>query len=363
MKQQDALYSEYLIDGIEMDATPAQLLRSYCEADLPEAPCPGRIADESVDPTPTPCTYRQSGTASYIEEISKMEERIPLGYARAASRNAVAGSIIDTLWSNGHFRLENVAISPRWDWSNEKVGSMAAFYDSVDAVGELASDMGLKVGKVSFNEADSCRLTVDTAIMASAEDEEDGGEVAVVPGRKCPAEAVNDSSSWIIYVPFDTCSYRLGGSAFSAVAGNGGDRASDIADPDYFIDCYEVMRELVEDGIVLSGASVGRGGLVSAAARLCRNTGMTLDISGISSSLMEDKSERILFAEVPGVLFQIDDSDFDYIDSQFLLQDVAYYPVGHPKGESGVINIRNSRKPVVSGILDALLSQTSEGED
>ena len=37
---------------------------------------------------------------------------------------------------------------------------------------------------------------------------------------------------------------------------------------------------------------------------------------------------KLLFAEVPGVLLQFNEADADYVDSQFLLQDVAYYRVG-----------------------------------
>ena len=68
---------------------------------------------------------------------------------------------------------------------------------------------------------------------------------------------------------------------------------------------------------------------------------------------------------MPGVLVQIRDSDYDYVDSQLLLQDVAYYPVGQPDltGRSGV-RISEDRRPDVLSILSALLQeQQSEGED
>ena len=61
-----------------------------------------------------------------------------------------------------------------------------------------------------------------------------------------------------------------------------------------------------------------------------KNSGFSADISGLMKSYAENNIVRILFSEVPGVIIEIDDSDYDYIDAEFLLQDVAYYPLGHP---------------------------------
>ena len=60
------------------------------------------------------------------------------------------------------------------------------------------------------------------------------------------------------------------------------------------------------------------------------NGDIDLDISGIEQAYIETDAIRILFSEIPGVVIQIRDSDYDYVDAQFLLQDIAYYPIGHP---------------------------------
>jgi len=364
MKRQDALYSRYILDGIEADNTPADILRDYGEADIPAMPCQGEIVDESIDPTPTPSTFRQSETASYIRAIEDLPEKFPVNYARPKAKARVAWALLDSLWLDGHFRLGNLRVTPQWRWNDSKVGNMAAFYDSVEALGDYVSEMGIKIDGCEFEESDECHMTVSTRISETKTVDEDESE-DIVPGtvRAIPEKAVADRTSWIVYIPFDTCPYRLGGTTLAAFAGNGGDSAPDVQDADYFIDCYEVIREMVEDGVALSGVTVGRGGLISAAAKLCAETGLTLDVSGIASSCNEDSTARILFGEVPGVLVQFSDNDFDYIDSQFLLQDVAYYPVGHPEGVAGEIGVRHSRKPAVAGILGALLSQATEGED
>lgn len=365
MTQQEALYSRYLLDGLDTGSTPAELLRDYAEADVPELGCPGEIVDETLDPNPTPDCFSQAEAASYVDGILNLPEKFPARYARAEAKLRTAAALCETLWLDGHFRLGNLRLSAVWRWSDKTTGNMAAFYNCVAAVTELVADLGLKMDSYRYEESDGdCHIELSTHISKTRTMEEDDSE-ELVPGtmRKCPSEAIADPKSWIVYVPFDTSAYRLGGSALSHFAGNGGDPSAELQDADYFIDCYEVIREMVEDSVAMSGVTVAKGGLMTAAARLCGKTGMKLDISGLSASLGEGNTARLLFGEVPGVLLQVNDNDFDYIDSQFLLQDVAYYPVGHPGGNAGEISIFNNRKPAVAGILGSLLNQAGEGED
>ena len=96
------------------------------------------------------------------------------------------------------------------------------------------------------------------------------------------------------------------------------------------------------------------------------NGDIDLDISGIEQAYIETDSIRILFAEIPGVIIQISDDDYDYMDAQFLLQDIAYYPIGRPVPTSGQPHIRlsSSSRTGLSAILAALMDgQSSEGED
>jgi hypothetical protein len=78
---------------------------------------------------------------------------------------------------------------------------------------------------------------------------------------------------------------------------------------------------------------------------------------------MEEDSTKILFSEVPGVLIQVSESNLDYVDSQLILQDVAYYSLGGPLIGKNGIEIDCSRQATVAGILASLIGQASEGED
>ena len=181
--------------------------------------------------------------------------------------------------------------------------------------------------------------------------------------RQCPRNLICDKDSQLIYIPFDTCQFKLGGSLLDELSERAGGAAPNIKDPDYFIDCYEVVRELVEDGIVMAGMSVGDGGLATAANTMTQDCGLDLEIGGLMSSYQETDKMKILFGEIPGVLLQVSDYEYDYLDSQLTLQDVAYYPVGRPTDEHKEVRITQSSKGGVANILASLLAQATEGED
>ena len=66
---------------------------------------------------------------------------------------------------------------------------------------------------------------------------------------------------------------------------------------------------------------------------------------------------------IPGVIIQISNDNYDYVDSQLLLQDVAYYPLGHPTLEHTGVVVAEDGKSGVADILASLLGHATEGED
>ena len=397
MKNTDAiLHSDYIIDGMKMEATPAQML-SECMTTGDTGPAVDRgyppVVDEPSDPAPGAARYSGENIREYLramEDTPDMKRDIPAEFAGAYTRVAIARTLIEALWREGHFSLEDIEMRAVWEWNCSPVGNMAAFYFSAEAASQYLYDLGVRLSGYSIEGSpDRNRLRLedlgirhDALFTVEAEDPEpvieDGGEdaageypehsetvIRLPEARKCPDSAVPDRRSWLIYIPFDTCPFKLGGSVFSGEFGNNGDNAPDIKDPDYFIDCYEVLRELVEDGIIISGVTISYGGLGTAAEHLCRKSGCTLDLKGVESAYVEKDPVRILFSEIPGVLVQIRDSDYDYVDAQLLLQEIAYYPLGHPDPDIKGISISESGRPDVFSILEALLNNpsTSEGED
>lgn len=382
-EKESALYSQYIIDGVKYDATPAELLEE-CMRNVPAA-WPGSgshadIIDESTEPPVTTFTYDNERDLEYLKtcmKASKDERTFRMLYADTFTRQRIAYALIDRLWNQGHYRLGNLEMWARWSWNKRPLGNMAAFYTSAEAVNSYLFDLGVRLCECIYEECDQeSNVWFDAWLPErEVEDDEDTQEVSfksspyesrhpwISEKRKCPSTLKPDSSSWVIYIPFDTCSFRLGGSLLAQSQGRNGGVGPKIKDPDYFIDCFEVIRELVEDGIVMAGATVGDGGMATAAGKMCKDCGLDMDISGMMASYQENDSTRLLFSEVPGVLIQISDNDYDYLDSQLILQDVAYYPIGHPNPGNKKISLLKRGKSGVAGILASLLEQASEGED
>ena len=385
-----ALYSEYIIDGIPRRFTPADILDGCLDHET-EQPREYEehepIVDESVDPCPSAGEFKSQDAQEYLSGVSALlgtTRNCPAAYAEEFTRSRIAKALLDTIWMKGHFRLSDLLLSAKWRWNTRPLGNMAAFYGSVEAAADYLDSLGISLDSYSFTESERVsQISFKVAATDRAEDpdSEIGPEEEEIdlPGnapfgsphpvigrrRAIPDKLVPDPESWIIFVPFDSCEFRLGNSILCEVYGQNGDGSPEIGDGDYFIDCFEIIREFVEDKVVLSGRTVSDGGLLPAMKAMCgEDIGAKIDISGIMNAYDEDKSIRVLFSEVPGVLIQIKDIDYDYADAEFLLQDIAYYPIGHPTAGSSGIKVKSGRGGGISDILQSLLSsQASEGED
>ncbi len=365
------LESEYIIDGVRMDASPKMMLEAACGKAPSSSAEYEAIVDENVDPAPADGGFDSGGATGYLKALLNADSgsRIcPAAYPDAFSRGRISQALIDAIWKEGHFRLGNLCMDVKWRWDTGKVGGMASFYSSVKGVCEWLDDLGVRMKAYKVEEG--CG-SIATKVMLTPDSEEDEifGELpfkasnpSLFESRACPATVAGDRNNWLVFIPFVPCNFRLGGSMLSEITGISGGKSPDIIDSDYFIDCYEVVRELVEDGIVLSGATVGDGGLMTALGRLAGDKGAEVNIRGIMEAYGDRNPVEVLFAEVPGAIIEIRDDDYDYIDAELMLQDVAFYPIGHPGGKALEVSV--SESDGIAGILQSLLSgQASEGED
>ena len=386
-EKESALYSHYIIDGAHLDMTPAEILEECTDAetyDFPDTEGFDDIIDESTEPSLSIFTYESEKEQDYlsITAAAAHEERpFRMLYPEHFTKLQISKALLSRLWSQGHFKLGNLKLWAQWEWNTKPLGNMAAFYRSVEAASEYIYGLGVKLEDYLFIEEEETSNAkfyawldeeYDRSVSHAQDDRQDAlfksspyesRHPWISEERKCSSTIVPDQDSWLIYIPFDTCGLRLGDSLLTQVNGHNGGNAPTIDDPDYFIDCYEVVRELVEDGFVMSGANVADGGLITTARRMCGTYGIDLDIKGLMSSYQEDNSARILFGEVPGIMMQISDENYDYVDSQLLLQDIAYYPIGRPTSEHVGVQVSKAGKNGITDILASLLDHATEGED
>ncbi len=371
-----ALHSLYVIDGVQQELVPARLLETVADEDfvLVDAGTPAPAGSESLIVDETMDVVGKSVCSESLDPVSLLPviacgmDKYPLSASGEYTRLMLASSLISTLWKKGHFGIGNLRIAARWSLGERKVGEMAAFYRSVEAAAEYADALGLRFASCEC--ADGSRFSLEFAaeLARNALSELElelpftVADPCLESGLICPVTAVADPKSWLVYVPFDTSDYRLGGSALAQAAGIAAAPPL-LGDADYFLDCFEVVREFAEDGVLLSAATVGRGGLIKAVSSLLEASGCgaDIDVSDILRSYGEDSELKLLCSEIPGALLQIRDSDFDYLDAELLLQDVAYFPLGHPLPGRG-LKVKSSRKSGIETILESLM-QNAEGED
>ena len=367
------LYDAYIIDGLSQALTPAGLLQ---ECTLPGALPPrtdsGTVADETVDIAPTPFDFRDEAIDAYADAVAASPRPpFPLPFAAPVTRARVAKSLLDAIWMGGHFRLGDLTLKADWRWNDGAIGNQAAFYASVEGAAEYIDALGLKINEVKVAGGPcSVAFKATTTAEEEAQDEEDSiirelpfrtANPRISRRRRCPATLQPEASDWIIYIPLDTCDYRLGGSLLAAAIGERRGTAPDVGDADYFIDGYEIVRELVEDGIVKAGATVLEGGLMQALRTMATVNGAEITVNDICRAYGGELQVRVLFGEVPGVVIQIADIDYDYVDAELLLQDIAYFPLGHPvPGTPGVSVLSGGNS--ITGILESLMNSL-EGED
>ena len=367
----DLLYSAYIIDGVPQALSPADMLDG-CTAEPPIRPDGdfGTLADEHKDPSPDSFPFKEEDICRYASLLPVPKRSVPIPFAGAYTAGKVAQALLDAIWFSGHFRLGDLTVKADWRWSGKEVSWCAAFYSSVEEACAYIDALELKISRYNLTSGTPA-VSFKAATVEGEPMDQDDEFIFEEPSRtvnprisrrrKCPAEFQPSAQDWLIYIPFDNCDYRLGGSSLAQAVGASPSVPADVADADYFKDCYEVTRELIEDGIVKAGTTVGEGGLMTALRNMSRQgTGADVCIRDICKANGNELPVRILFAEVPGVVIQIADIDYDYVDAELLLQDVVFYPIGHPT--PGKPEVVLSEKTDIPDILETLLN-TKEGED
>ena len=352
------LFSEYVIDELTMEESPFSALLDCLDGngtvDVPKGPF-GNIVTDSLSRPLKSIEVLPGQTDRYVQEILRTSlSRTEAELARCGEWTCARlyEFLVSLIFNDGHFTLQDLLLMVEWDWNNHAEGALAAFYSSCMSMATCLKSMDVKLDRY-FVEENRRKCKMEISLRSK------------IPSRKkCRQAMLADSSDWLVYVPFADCRMQLGGSALEKVTkGSGAPEMPLESCAGYFADCYEIVRELVEDGIITAGIPTGRGGLACAAEKFRSHKKLRMDIGGIMNASGEADPVKILFAELPGVLLQIKDSDFDYVDSQFLLQEVAYYPLGRPGISPGTLETVSDPGCGVGGILQSLLNSASEGED
>ncbi|MBQ4298952.1 MAG: hypothetical protein II763_01375, partial [Bacteroidales bacterium] len=227
------LHSIYIIDGKEQELTPAQILQECSlPGTVPGGNGPGgTLADETSDFYPEGENLPDSDVDALSEQLTTLGKRpLPLHFAAQYTAGMIARALLDAIWMGGHFRLGDLNLKGEWKWNDKAMGLAAAFYASVEKAGEYMDALGLKFSQLQFA---SGTPSVHFKAYTTSEDEDPEDEEVlfrelpfrtanprISTRRKCSASILPETSDWLIYIPFDSCDFRLGGSALAQISGN-----------------------------------------------------------------------------------------------------------------------------------------------
>ncbi len=251
----------------------------------------------------------------------------------AGSVLSVAESLTNIVWAPLADGLDSVSLSANWMWPcRSQEGEDARLYKGVKALSDFccALEINVPTGKDSLSMTqkypDGEKVISPGTVIVSA-----GGEVSDIKKVVSPV-MVNKEKSTFYHIDFSFDELRLGGSAFAQSLNKVGSDVPTCQNPEYFRDAFNAVQTLINKGLVLAGHDISAGGLITTLLEMCfANTegGMEISLDGIKN----DDIVKILMAENPGVVVQIDNKH----KSEFkkILEDagVGYVKLGTPTDE------------------------------
>ena len=295
-----------------------------------------------------------------------------LADAAAGSRLAIAEALTNILGADLALGLRSVSLSANWMWPCKNPGEDAALYRAVEACSEFACSLGINIptGK------DSLSMTQkygDTKVYAPG---------TVIISAAAPVENIRRTvgpvlrpvaGSTLYYIDFSSDSLRLGGSALAQTLNAVGSDTPDVRDHKAFATAFDTVQTLVRKRKLLAMHDVSAGGLVTTLLEmLFANTkgGLKFYTDGFTMN-GEKNLVKILFAENPAVVIQVDDARNDSVVDILDKAGVRYWPIATTapervlqishEGDIHLVNIDSMRRLwyTPSYLLDRLQS----GED
>ena len=265
-----------------------------------------------------------------------------LASPEAGSVLSVAESLTNIVWAPLAEGLKSVSLSANWMWPcRSQKGEDARLYKAVEALSNFCCDLGVNVptGKDSLSMTqkypDGSKIIAPGTVIVSS-----GGEVDDVRKVVSPV-LVNDKRSSLYHIDFSFCEQRLGGSAFAQSLGKVGSDVPTVENPDYFVDCFNAVQELIRRGWVMAGHDISAGGLITTLLEMTfANTkgGMHVNLHDICT---DGDIVKTLFAENPGVVIQV--SDEHKFDLREFLEDVGvgFAKIGYPVESGRTLVVKN----------------------
>jgi phosphoribosylformylglycinamidine synthase len=253
----------------------------------------------------------------------------------AGSKNSIAESLTNIIWAPLKDNLKGVSLSANWMWPCKNEGEDARLFKAVEAISEFAIDLGINVptGKDSLSMKQKYKneevISPGTVIISAAANCNNIANV-VEPVLK-------QNRGAIYYINLSQDTYKLGGSSFAQILNKIGTEAPTITNNKSFKNTFNAIQELIKTGKIAAGHDVASGGLITTLLELCFADNM-LGANYDLSSLNENDSLKVLFAENSGIVFQATDASVEIVLNA---AKVDFHKIGSVNN-SGIVNIKNN---------------------
>lgn len=262
---------------------------------------------------------------------------------------AIAEALTNIATANLKDGLKSVSLSANWMWPCKNEGEDAALYRAVEACSRFACELGINIptGKDSLSMTqkygDDKVFAPGTVIISAA------GEVSDV--RKTVSPVVQPKESTLYYIDFSGDKLRLGGSALAQTQNSIGQEAPTVTDAGLFAKAFSVVQALVKKGQLLSAHDVSAGGLITTLLEMTfANTKGGLNVYTDGFKMYgETDLVKILFAENPAMVIQVDDKKKASVEKSLDESGVKYFPVAAPSDER-VVMVTHDESSLLFGI-------------
>ncbi|MEL6346547.1 MAG: phosphoribosylformylglycinamidine synthase [Myxococcota bacterium] len=294
------------------------------------------VRDQMVGPWQVPVADVAVTTTTFTGstgEAMAMGERPPVALLSGpASGRLAVSEALTNLMAAPIGDIDRVVLSANWMCAAGYPGEDAILYETVRAVGmELCPALGINipVGKDSMSmravwqDGDAERKVVaPLSLIVSA--------FATVPDVRptlTPQLVRDQGPSSLLLV--DLGQGRLGASALAQVYGQLGQTPADLDDPAWLKGLWRAMMACHQDGLLQAWHDRSDGGLMVTLCEMAfaSRGGLDVDVTGLGEAPL-----RALFAEEPGGVLQVLDSDLSAVRAHFADAGLAdrLHPIGAP---------------------------------
>ncbi|MBF1532863.1 MAG: phosphoribosylformylglycinamidine synthase subunit PurQ, partial [Prevotella salivae] len=259
---------------------------------------------------------------------------------KAGSVLSVAESLTNLVWAPLAEGLDSVSLSANWMWPcRSQKGEDARLYEAVEALSDFccAIHVNVPTGKDSLSLSQQYpngeKIIAPGTVIVSA-----GGEVSDVKKTVSPV-IVNDKNSSLYHIDFSFDEQHLGGSAFAQSLGKVGSDVPTVKNPEYFVDCFNAIQELIHRGWVMAGHDISAGGLITTLLEMTfanKTGGLNINLHAIAGKDII----KILFAENPGVVIQVSDTHKEALMEYLDESGIGYAKIGYPVPNERKITVK-----------------------